>query len=463
MKRDLFTGIKNLFLGSLALLIIGCASQKETVDSPVEESASFSQSGSAEVPSRWWTSFENNQLNALVDTALSSNFDIRTAWQRLQASEAVVDRETGGLFPSLDANAEARTTRNQQSQIGSSDDFSVGLSSSYEIDLWGRIGSQVDAEEYRAQATLADFQTAALTISAVVVRSWARLAEAQKQLSLVENQIETNQKVLDLLKNRFGTGQIRGVDILRQQQLLESTREQKSTAEANLKVLQHELSVLLGRSPQDTLNIRPDRIPELPPLPETGVPIDLVQRRPDVKSAFNLVKAADRDLASAISNQYPRLTLSASLTSSSNTAGNLFEDWATSFAGNLLTPIFRGGELSAEVDRLEAVKKQRLYEYGQTILSAFQEVEDALIREQKQRESIARLEEQISLAEKAYNQLRLEYLNGTSNYLDVLTALDEVQQLQRDLLTAELTLVEYRIGLYRALAGSFETEREQRN
>jgi NodT family efflux transporter outer membrane factor (OMF) lipoprotein len=463
MKRDLFTGIKNLFLGSLALLIIGCASQKETVDSPVEESASFSQSGSAEVPSRWWTSFENNQLNALVDTALSSNFDIRTAWQRLQASEAVVDRETGGLFPSLDANAEAQTTRNQQSQFGSSDDFSVGLSSSYEIDLWGRIGSQVDAEEYRAQATLADFQTAALTISAEVVRSWARLAEAQKQLSLVENQIETNQKVLDLLKNRFGTGQIRGVDILRQQQLLESTREQKSTAEANLKVLQHELSVLLGRSPQDTLNIRPDRIPELPPLPETGVPIDLVQRRPDVKSAFNLVKAADRDLASAISNQYPRLTLSASLTSSSNTAGNLFEDWATSFAGNLLTPIFRGGELSAEVDRLEAVKKQRLYEYGQTILSAFQEVEDALIREQKQRESIARLEEQISLAEKAYNQLRLEYLNGTSNYLDVLTALDEVQQLQRDLLTAELALVEYRIGLYRALAGSFETEREQRN
>ena len=460
MNRDLYMGIKNLFLGSLALLMIGCATQKEIVDSPVEESASFSQSGTAEVPSRWWRSFENEQLKALVDTALNSNFDIRTAWQRLQASEAVVDREAGGLFPSLDANAEARTTRNQQSRFGNSDDFSVGLSSSYEIDLWGRIGSQVDAEEYRAQATLADYQTAALTVSAEVVRSWTRLAEAQKQLSLVESQVETNQKVLDLLKNRFGTGQIRGVDILRQQQLLEATREQKSTAEANLKVLQHELSVLLGRSPQDTLNIRPDRIPELPPLPETGIPINLVQRRPDVKSAFNLVKAADRDLASAISNQYPRLTLSASLTSSSNTAGNLFEDWATSFAGNLLTPIFRGGELSAEVDRLEAVKKQRLYEYGQTLLSAFQEVEDALIREQKQRESIARLEEQIALAEKAYNQLRLEYLNGTSNYLDVLTALDEVQQLQRDLLTAELTLVEYRIGLYRALAGSFETERE---
>jgi outer membrane protein TolC len=138
----------------------------------------------------------------------------------------------------------------------------------------------------------------------------------------------------------------------------------------------------------------------------------------------------------------------------------LFEDWATSFAGNLLTPIFRGGELNAEVERLEAVKKQRLYEYGQTILTAFQEVEDALVRERKQRESIDRLEEQIALAKKAYDQLKLEYLNGASNYLDVLTALDEIQQLERDLLTAKLSLIEYRIGLYRALAGAFKTERE---
>lgn len=265
-----------LLWGSIFLLVLGCAPQKETVEPPVQESSSFSQSGEAEVPSRWWTSFENDQLNILIDTALSSNFDIQTAWQRLQASEAVIDRETSGLFPTLDSNAEAQTTRNQQSQFGSSDDFSAGLSSSYEVDLWGRIGSQVDAEEYRAQATLADYQTAALTVSAELVRTWTRLAEAKKQLALVESQIATNQKVLELLKNRFGTGQIRGVDILRQQQLLESTREQKSNAEANLDVLQHELSVLLGRSPQDTLDIVPEQLPELPPLPKTGVPIDLV-------------------------------------------------------------------------------------------------------------------------------------------------------------------------------------------
>jgi outer membrane protein TolC len=105
------------------------------------------------------------------------------------------------------------------------------------------------------------------------------------------------------------------------------------------------------------------------------------------------------------------------------------------------------------------VRTQRLYEYGQTMLTAFQEVEDALVREQKQREQIQQLESQVDLARQSYEQLRLQYLNGTTDYLDVLTALDEVQQLRRDLLSARLLLVEDRIALYRALAGAVETDR----
>jgi outer membrane protein TolC len=175
-----------------------------------------------------------------------------------------------------------------------------------------------------------------------------------------------------------------------------------------------------------------------------------------VRSAFQRLQAADRDLASAISNQYPRFSISASVSTAADQAGNLFEDWARSLAGNLLTPILYGGQLRAEVDRAEAVRQQRLYEYGQAMLTAFREVEDALVRENKQRERIASLEEQLQLARDAYQQLRVGYFNGVTDYLDVLTALDEVQQLQRDLLTSRLLLVEYRIALYRSLAGSIE-------
>lgn len=447
--------------GIIVTLLMSCATQTKNVSLPVDPPQAFSNSGTREVPDRWWTTFDNDTLNAVVDTALQQNFNLKTVWQRLRASQAVVDRESSALFPSLDATAQVEVSRSQsQSELDDTESLSLGLSAMYEVDLWGRIQSAVDAEQFRAQATLADYHTAGLSLSAEITRTWYRLAEARSQLALVKKQIKTNEKVLNLLVNRYGGGQIRGVDIIRQKQLLESTREQKFVAESRMQVLENQLAVLLGRPPQEGISPKPAYLPELPPLPETGVPMGLVRRRPDVRSAFNLVKAADRDLASAISNQYPRLTLSASATTSADNAANLFEDWVLSFAGNLLAPIFRGGELSAEVDRTEAVKQQRLYEYGQTVLIAFREVEDALVQEKKQKQRIENIREQVELATQAYEQLRFQYFNGVANYIDVLTTLDEVQQLRRDLLSARLTALEYRIALYRALAGSFEAERE---
>ncbi len=446
-------------MGLLLISLIGCASQQKHMEPPVDAPDKFSAAGSLEVTNRWWTSFDDRQLNALVDTAMASNFNLKTAWQRLKEANAVVDRESADLFPDLEGSIRAvgNQTQNNTLDPGS---VQLGLSSVYELDLWGRIRSEVQAEKLRAQATLADYQTAALSLSAEITRTWYRLSEARNEKDLVRKQIKTNKKVLNLLENRFGTGQIRSVDILRQRQLLESTREQLTNVEMRIRLLEHQLSVLLGRPPQRELDHYADELPTLPPPPVTGVPIELVRRRPDVQSAFNSLRAADRDLAAAISSQYPRLTLSASVSSAPDNAQNLFENWAMSFAGNLVAPILYGGQLSAEVDRNRALKKQRLYEYGQTILTAFREVENALVQEKMQRERIRSLEKQVKLAEQAYDQLQLEYFNGMADYLDVLTALDEVQQLQRDLLSARLTLVEYRIALHRSLAGSFETDRE---
>lgn len=450
-----------LGIAVLSLSFAGCATQTGTVSLPMDAPDTFSEPGTLDVPERWWIAFGNERLNATVDSAMERNFNLKTAWQRLRAAEAVVDRESSALFPDLEASASGGASR--FSDQADTESIELGLSSVYELDLWGRIRSGIEAERYRAQATLSDYRAASLSLSAEIVVTWYRLAEARNQLDLVNEQIETNETVLSLLENRFGTGQIRGVDILRQRQLVESTREQRSLAESRVQVLEHQLTVLLGRAPQQGIESMPDSLPDLPTLPDTGIPIDLVQRRPDVQSALNLLRAADRDLASAISNQYPRLSFSISASTAAENAGNLFRDWALSFAGNLIAPIIYGGELSAEVDRSEAVKQQRLYQYGQTVLTAFREVEDALVLEQKQRESIRSLQKQVKLARQAYEQLQLEYFNGTSNYLDVLTALDELQQLRRDLLSARLILIEYRISLYRALAGSFETARETGN
>jgi len=441
------------------LLITGCAASSHEVPAPVTPPETFSDSGDATMPDQWWRAFDDAPLNQSVDQALGSNLDLRVAWQRLREARSVVDQESASLFPDLDATADAETRRD--SERGSdTEQLQLGLSSSYEVDLWGRIGSRVEAEQFRLQASFADYQTAALSLSAEVTRTWYRLMEARSQLELINNQIQTNRDVLQLIETRFGSGQTQSADVLRQRQLLESTREQKLTIESRIQVLEHQLAVLLGQPPRSTIDQTRRALPELPPLPDTGLPVELVQRRPDVRRAHNQLRAADADLAAAISNQYPRLTLNASLSTRENDANDLFDNWASAFAGNLVAPLIDAGQRDAGVARTRSVKQQRLFEYGQTILTAFQEVEDALIQEKKQRQRIESLEKQLRLADATYEQLRLEYFNGVTDYIDVLNTLTDRQELRRNLLSAELELLEFRIALYRALAGGFDTGRD---
>mgnify|MGYP003868518591 CR=1 FL=1 len=243
----------------LSVGLLGCTSTSDTT-APVAPPDTFSAAGAQAVPDRWWTVFDNERLNALVDTATASNFTLRTAWQRLQAAEAIVDREAGALYPDLEASGRAEQRGGTEEAFAIGGNYEIGLSSAYEVDLWGRIRDRVEAEQFRAEATRADYQAAALSVSAEVVRTWALLAEARSQRRLVEDQIETNVAVLELLRNRLETGQIRSPDVLRQRQLVEATREQRAAVASRVQTLEHQLAVLLGRSPQAGVAPLPDSL-----------------------------------------------------------------------------------------------------------------------------------------------------------------------------------------------------------
>ena len=398
-------------------------------------------------------------LDSLVEQGLRENLTLAGNWQEFKAAQAIIKRERSFLFPQVDALA-GIDKNTPQGRF--SDDFQLQtvFVASYEVDLWGRVRAGIQAEKFNAQAVLRDYQAAAMTISAEISNTWYQLLTARRQLELINDQIKTNEDIVKLIRARFAGGQIRAVDILRQEQLLESTRDQKIFYETNLEILENRLTVLLGRPPQNIESFRAGELPELPPLPETGLPLELVRRRPDLQQAYNLVLAADRELAVALRSKFPVLSIEAQGRFTAAEISNLFENWTYSLAGNLIAPIIYGGRLSAEVDRAEAVKNQLLYQYGQAVLTAFEEVENALLQERKQVERLKVLERRLDLSGKTSKQLRIEFINGMSPYLDVLLALDEQQQLERELLEAKQELLEIRIGLYRALAGAFETERE---
>jgi NodT family efflux transporter outer membrane factor (OMF) lipoprotein len=433
---------------------VGCADSSVLPSFPPRQMEPFSLSGSLETSERWWTSFGSPDLNLQVERALEGNYSLGAALQRLQAARAVARSEASILFPFVDGVGTSESTWGTQA---GETRIVWGLEASYQVDLWGQIESRIDAERLRASATREDYQAVALTLAAEVVRTWLALVESHAQLALLNTQIATNETGTEAQELRFGLGLIRSPDLLRQRQLVESTREQAVVVKARIELLEHQLAVLQGEWPQTAVYEPGMILPEVPPLPATGLPSELLQRRPDVRRDFLAFQAADRDLAAAITAQYPRLSLTGSTLNAADSPETLFRDWFVSIGSQLVAPILNGGLLRAEVDRTRAVLCQRFSEYGQTVLTAFREVEDSLAAEKYQLQRIERLDAQLQLARQASAQLLEQYLITEADYLDVLSANTAEQRLQREILSARLELRLIRVSLYLALAGGFDT------
>jgi outer membrane protein TolC len=218
-------------------------------------------------------------------------------------------------------------------------------------------------------------------------------------------------------------------------------------------VQRHELAVLLGRPPRAENLPEVRTLPPLPPLPDTGLPAELVARRPDGRAAARRLEASDLDLDAAQADRLPALRLTASAAYASDDPGTLFDNWLLNLAAGLTMPLLDGGRRRAETDRTAAVREERVARYREAVLAAFREVEDALVRERRLREEAAALGEELDCGRKALTEARALYVKGQTDYLRVLTALASVQLLERRRISAEANLLRNRVALYRALGG----------
>lgn len=449
-----------LFAAALLALTASCAVQGSVVSSTLGVPDSFSQSGSAPLASVWWLTLEDEQLNGLMDQALAGNFSIRSAWDRLNQARALARKAGADLWPSLDGTAGFSRTasRTPPQERVYTDEFSLGLSTSYEVDLWGRVRAARDAAQLDAMASEQDLHAAAMSLTAQVAGTWYQLAEARGQIKLIDQQTKTSADYLELVTLRFRRGQASATDVLQQQELLESTRADKVRAESNAAVLENQLAVLIGRAP-GTAEAPPGwQLPELPSLPDTGLPADWLRRRPDIRAAYLRVQANDRDVAAAIADRFPRIDLSARGQTTAVEASDLFRNWFVSLAGTVATPLLDGGQRAAEVDRTRAVAAESLHSYEQTVLTGLQEVEDALARETHQRRLIESLQKQLELSASSVDRTRETYTKGGSDFLRFLSAQLSYQALERNYLAAQDNLVQYRIDLYTALGGAWDMQ-----
>ncbi|MBN2269213.1 MAG: efflux transporter outer membrane subunit [Sedimentisphaerales bacterium] len=440
----------------LLFLTGGCRRDARGPEIPLGLPGAFSAEGSGFLDANWWRALGDDELNGLIEEALSGNFNLAVAWDRLSQAQAVARRTDSSLWPEADLTASASKSRLHNSAgVTETPLHSVGVAASYEVDLWSELASTRRAAWRDVEAQQEAVDAAAVTISASVAGAWYQLAEAKSLAEIAGRQTAVNEKVLDIVTVQFRNNMAAAADVLRQRQLVASTEAQLISAQETIEVLQYELSVLLGRSPQLSWQETAIEFAEIGPLPALGVPADVLWRRPDVRQGYRQLQAADERLAAAIADQYPRLSISASVsTSSGASARDLFDDWLTNLAANAVMPIFDGRQRKAEVQRNRAVVAERLDSWSQTVLEAIQEIETVLTQQRHQELLLDNIRRRLELAQQTYEQNHERLTKRQVDYIRVLESLTSLQELERAEATARRRLIELRIDLHRAIAGS---------
>jgi len=450
---------KRLSVGLMIALITGCSANINQFNPPVIPTDKFSSRGVIPIADQWWLAFEDPILNQLLDQALSYNFNLLATYDRLAQARAIAKKSGAELTPQLNGafGADQRYIENDSGR-STVNEFSAGFTASYELDLWGRIRFGMHAAELDEKAVQQDIQIAAISLSAEVTSTWYKLIDQRLQAALLDKQIKVNQDNVNILLTRFKLGQARAADVFQQKQLLQATIGNKTTVVANIKSFEYQLATLLGQTIDTVILPEKTKFPLLPSKPDTGLSSELILRRPDIKKAYLNVQAADQRIASAIADRFPKISLSASFNSNTPDLQSLFNNWLATLAGNLVIPLIDGQRRVAEVERQQAIFSETVNQYGAVILTALQEVETALVREQQQALLLSSLEQQLALSRQAYQQILLRYRYGGMDFLRVLSARLSVQTLERSQIRAQRELIDFRINLYKALAGGWSVK-----
>ncbi len=411
----------------------------------------------------WWESWESPELNSLVQKALDENFDLRSAWARLRQARALAERTGAGLWPeaSLQGSLERSRTYQQGHLARDSEASSLGIQAAYELDLWGGIESERQARRLSAGAAYEDLQAAAASIAAEVTQTWIEVLALRQEIRVLQEQIEINQNLLSSQTLRLEKGMGTALDVTRQREILASSRADLPRLQSQERLGLHRLAVLTGGADPAGLEISSQELPRPIPRAKAGVPADLLQSRPDVRSAYLRLTSSGWDVARAKANRLPQLNISARGALSSEELSLAWGDWLYRLGADLTGPLFDAGYRRAELERALAEEDEQLAEYASVVLQAIQEVQDALAREKAQEERISRLNEQLQAARQARDQARLRYLKGQGDYLDFLIQLRSVQDLERRLVTARADLLIHRISLYRALGGGLQVSEDR--
>jgi len=416
----------------------------------------------------WWTYYNDPQLNNLVNQLLSQNIDLKIAAERIIQAQEQINIAQSAFYPtvSADANILRSATPNNSNFIGSSDknyttSYDLGLSTAWQLDLFGKIRSQTQSNQATYLANIANRDAIVQSLIAQLINLRIGVANVNEEITLINKTIDSRQKSLAIIENRYRLGvenaSALGVRLAREN--VEAAKAQLPPLQSRLKEQIYALNILMGEMPNQNVENSYNGFPILPPPNRLKLPppLALLDLRPDLRADEYLLAAAQYNVDVAVANLYPSLSISGGYGFSSNDLGDLIsaEKIAWNLLNNITQPLFEGGRLRANVRLSESRARELANQYAQNILLAVQDVENALQEEENFRKQLTALQKTNEESKKAYSLAESRYKRGLLPIADVLEIERRVLTQQQQILNLQQAVWQARVNLHLALGGQW--------
>ena len=417
---------------------------------------------------RWWEQFGDPTTAVLVQQMLENNYDLKAAAAKVLQAQAALAQTHGRFWPDVSYNfgfdRSKRSFKFQATRFSSlTTSYSQAISVTYILDLFGKLRRSERATWADMLAAEANEQALINSMIATVIKSRVDIATIQRRLAIARANTESREKTLEIVERRYGQGLVGPVDVRLARENLAASKAFEPVIELSLITARHALDVLLGRRPGASENL-PETLADLPnlePVP-IGLPASLLDRRPDVKAAELALWAANEKIGVSIAQLYPDLTLTANLGRSADRWRDIWRSETEIYSAllGLAQPIFKGGQLRAQVDAAEARYAELAANYAGTILTAMQEAEDALVGEQMLQTQLRHAEIRFTEAEAAESLSRQRYQRGVEGILAVLVSQRRRRAAEEELAVLKGRIWTTRVNLFLALGGDWDQKQE---
>jgi outer membrane protein, multidrug efflux system len=415
----------------------------------------------------WWAVFQDDELNALEQQTLAENQTLKVSIAHLQQARATAAIQVATLFPTLSSGASAERQRlsgNRPTngvpvalQPVQQNTFQIPFTVSYELDIFGRRRRAIEAAEAAYQANAADLENVRLLVTSQLAGDYFNLRQLDSEIGILRRTVESLQHGLDLVNSRHNGGVASGLDVAQEETLLNSTRTQATLLQQQRKQFEDAIAVLAGR-PAPDFHVAPREIKGEPPTLNAGIPSDVLERRPDIAEAERLMASANAQIGIAQAAYYPSFNLfgqagwqSADITKIASVQ-SIF--WAV--GANVAEDIFTGGARRAQVQYARAGFDANVASYRQTVLNAFQEVQDELTALNVLSEAQQEQQETVDAARRALDISTNRYSGGLVNYLDVVTAQQNLLSNEQQLAVIHGQRLVASVLLVKALGGGWD-------